>query len=189
MCSSLPRKQHSEPSTSPQWGFFYPGHRPPWPRIHLRTERCELHGISASSAPLLEFVPLVLYVLKMLVDDFLYLSSVSWRHVEAVGFLQVESVRIEPILSFCISLAAVHMDGFIAFIGIEEQSPSHHHQYSWHPSFVLLDASRFGSPAPSAAGHANRVAVCASGAADGYVRRPTATRTKCMPVGPGAEKS
>lgn len=85
----------------------------------------------------LKLIPLPLDVLEMFINDLPYLSPVLWGQVEAESLFQTEIVSIKPVLAFRIAFFAVHVNGFVSLICIEEKPPSEYEQDRRHLSGQL----------------------------------------------------
>jgi hypothetical protein len=76
---------------------------------------------------LLELIPLRHNVVEMLKDDPTHDSLIRWTHVVGVGFDNPETRDFEPVLGLGVSLSAMDVYRFVAFIGLKEEPPAENH--------------------------------------------------------------
>ena len=60
----------------------------------------------------------------MFINYLPYFAPVLGRQIETERLLHIEAFPVKPILAFGISLAAVHMNRLMAFIGVRKKLPS-----------------------------------------------------------------
>ena len=77
-------------------------------------------------------LPLSNDVVKMIEYDSSDLPPISGLQTIRMRFQYIKTVGINPILALHFGLSGVDMNGFLAFIGIEEKSPAQDFQYARH---------------------------------------------------------
>jgi len=63
-------------------------------------------------------------IFKVLINDFPDLPFFGWRDIVGKCLLDIKILRVQPVFTFHVSFAAMDMDGLVALIGVEKQSPS-----------------------------------------------------------------
>jgi hypothetical protein len=77
-------------------------------------------------------------LIEMRKDDLPYLAAQTWRAVVFELLNDIETVRMQPILAFCISLHCMHVHRFIALVRIEMEPPALNIQSSRHRFAIPL---------------------------------------------------
>ena len=63
-------------------------------------------------------------LVKMLKNDLAHLASQSWRTVILEFFVDVECLRVQPVLALRFSLLRVHMHRLVTLVRIEVKTPT-----------------------------------------------------------------
>jgi ABC-type transport system involved in cytochrome bd biosynthesis fused ATPase/permease subunit len=70
--------------------------------------------------------------LEVVKNYFAHFPPQPRRQIVRPCFLNFINVRSQPILAFCLLIASMNVNWFIAFIHVEEEPPSQNHQYRGH---------------------------------------------------------
>jgi hypothetical protein len=76
------------------------------------------------------------HILRMLESDLSQGTTPGWIQVVGVGFLDVKGIGVEPVLSFSIALASMNVWWLVAFVGVEEESPTANEQDRRHAAIL-----------------------------------------------------
>jgi hypothetical protein len=77
-------------------------------------------------------------LIEMVKDYLTHFASQTWRAVILEILGDIETVRMQPILAFCISLHRVHVHWLIALVRIEMKPPALHVENRGHRFAIPL---------------------------------------------------
>ena len=78
------------------------------------------------------FAPGRHYLIEVFEDNLAYFAPQPRGAVEFKFFRDIEIIRQQPILAFCISLDGMNMHRLIPLVGVEVKPPSPDIENSWH---------------------------------------------------------
>jgi hypothetical protein len=76
--------------------------------------------------------------IEVLEDYLAYLAPQSWRAILFEIFINIEIVRMQPILALCSSLHCMNVHRLITLVGIKIEPPPLHIQNSGHQRVISL---------------------------------------------------
>lgn len=71
-------------------------------------------------------------LIEMLKDYLAHFASQTWRALVFKVFDDIETVRVQPVLAFCLSLHRVHVHRLITLVRIEMEPPTLYIENSGH---------------------------------------------------------